>query len=386
MHRDVLARQLETELRGALDAPSLRLLDLAGERPAIDEQREPWIPIKYGPATPDDWFGVVSAIARFRRSPDLAPETLPLAVKVCPRDGLARTLIPWIIEHKAIALDRPYWEYRCAASFDRTAGREQHLYALSGGIPGLRDVLPRCYGHATDVTAGEHALFLEFITDADRLDASGAKADWPRQSVDDALRAAAGWHAAFWEAADIAWAGPRPTTDDMVADIPLWRGLLDDAHARFPTIVTHDVWRRRHRLIDSLQDWHPIKDGLLATLVHNDFNQRNVGFRPQVVVLDWELAECNIAQRDLVEMLTFLLEPNSSREEIDRHVDVHHSAIVAAGIPDLDRDTWFDGFRCELKVEAINRIAHQLLFAAQFPLPYLERINVNIERLLDLYG
>ena len=40
----------------------------------------------------------------------------------------------------------------------------------------------------------------------------------------------------------------------------------------------------------------------------------------------------------------------------------------------------------EIKVQAINRIAMQLLFAAQFPLAYLPRINAMIERLLDLYG
>ena len=47
---------------------------------------------------------------------------------------------------------------------------------------------------------------------------------------------------------------------------------------------------------------------------------------------------------------------------------------------------WIEGFRSELKVEAINRVGHQLLFAAQFSLAYLVRINATIERLLDLYG
>ena len=67
-----------------------------------------------------------------------------------------------------------------------------------------------------------------------RLDATGATADWPADAIDDALRAAAGWHAALWDidAKRGAWAGPRPTTADMVADAPLWRGLLDDARAR----------------------------------------------------------------------------------------------------------------------------------------------------------
>jgi hypothetical protein len=115
MRRNLIAEKLELALRASLAAPLLRLTALDGERPASDEVREPWIPIKYGPASPDDWFGVVPATARFERARGGAVESLRLVVKVNPREGLARTLIPWIIAHQKIALDRPYWEYRTAA-------------------------------------------------------------------------------------------------------------------------------------------------------------------------------------------------------------------------------------------------------------------------------
>jgi hydroxymethylglutaryl-CoA reductase (NADPH) len=388
VRRDAIARHLELALQESLNAPSLRLVELKGMRPPSDEQREPWIPIKYGPASPDEWFGVVPAVALFDRSRGARAQALALVVKVNPREGLARTLIPWIIEQKRIALDRPYYEYRRAAEMDHTGPREQHIYTLAGRTPALRRVLPRCYGSAVDASGDEYALFLELMTDAKGLDATGAEADWPADMIDQALRAAAGWHAAFWniDPKDAAWAGPRPTTGDMIADEPLWRGLLDDARTRFPTIVTDKVWRRRHALIDTLQHWHPVKDTLPATLVHNDFNQRNVGFRPSVVVLDWELVERNIAQRDLVEMLTFVLPNSADRAGIDGHVETHRAALTEAGVSGLDGDSWIEGFRCELKVEAINRVGLQLLFGAQFPLAYLERINATIERLLDLYA
>jgi hypothetical protein len=389
MRRQLIAQHLELALRESLDAPALRLLDLKGERPAIDERREPWIPIKYGPASPDDWFGVVPATVWFERAPGSAAESLALAVKVNPPQGLARTLIPWTIEQKRIVLDRPYWDYRTAAEFDHTAAREPQLYALARTAPALGRVVPRCYGSGADATSGEHVLFLEFLADVSRLDAEGATANWPPTVIDEALRAAAEWHAAFWgiDSTQAAWAGPRPTTDDMVADLPLWRGLLDDARTRFPDLVSEPVWRRRSALIETLADWHRAKEGLPATLVHDDFNQRNVGFRPQLVVLDWELVQRNIAQRDLVEMLTFVLPPSADRRQIDGHVETHRLALIEAGVASgIDRDAWIEGFRCELKVEAINRLALHLLFAAQFPLAYLVRINATIERLLDLYG
>jgi hypothetical protein len=391
MRRDLIAEQLELALRQSLDAPALRLIELRGERPSIDEVREPWIPIKYGPASPDDWFGVVPATARFARSPGGADESLELVVKVNPRQGLARTLIPWIVTHKGIALDRPYWEYCSAAESDRTGARESRLYALAGGTPALCRVLPRCYGGAIDAASGEHALFIEFLSDVKSLDATGATADWPPAAIDDALRAAAGWHAAFWgiDEQKAAWAGPRLSTQDMMADAPLWRGLLDDAHARFPDLVTDKVWRRRRSLIETLPNWHSAKDGLPATLAHDDFNQRNIGFRPNagVVVLDWELVERNIAQRDLAEMLSFVLPPTVERGQVDAHVEAHRLALVAAGVTTgIDPDAWIEGFRCELKIEAINRLSLHFLFAAQFPLAYLVRINATMERLLDLYG
>src|SRR4029450_3656495 len=131
MHRELIAHHLQYSLQQSLEPPRLRLTDISGERPAVDERREPWIPIKYGPAAPDDWFGVVPATVRFERTPRTAPESLNLAIKVNPKQGLARTLIPWIIEHQKIALDRPYWAYRRAAESNHTGAREQHIYALA---------------------------------------------------------------------------------------------------------------------------------------------------------------------------------------------------------------------------------------------------------------
>ena len=104
-------------------------------------------------------------------------------------------------------------------------------------------------------------------------------------------------------------------------------------------------------------------------------------------MLDWELVELNTAHRDIVELLTFVLPSSAGREQIDTHVEKHRKALVALGVTEgFDRDTWVEGFRCELKVEAIDRVGLQLLFAAQFPLAYLARINRSIERLLDIYG
>jgi hypothetical protein len=52
MRRQIIAEQLEAALRASLQAPTLRLVGLDGERPPVDARREPWIEIKYGPGQP----------------------------------------------------------------------------------------------------------------------------------------------------------------------------------------------------------------------------------------------------------------------------------------------------------------------------------------------
>jgi hypothetical protein len=336
VHRSVIAPQLEAALRITLQAPDLRLIELDGERAAHDEEAQPWTTIKYGPGGHDDWFGVVPTRATFTREPGGATESLTVIVKINPRESLATTFMPWIFEQQHIALDRPYWQYRQAAEFGNAAGREPYVYrVIAEQVPSLKAVMPKCYGSAHDPETQESALFLEMVTDMQRLDPGGATFDWPAAEIDAVLRALAGWQAAFWnaDAERPAWAGPRPTTADMAADAPLWRAIVDHGRKYMPQVVTEPVWRRRHRLIDSIADWHAVKDELPATLAHNDFNHRNVGFRQGVVLaLDWELATRNTAHRDLVEFLTVVLPPTVERARVDRHLEAHRLALMAAGV------------------------------------------------------
>src|SRR5215204_7285787 len=88
MRRELIAHELELSLQEFLQAPRLQVIEISGQRPASDERRESWIPIKYGPASDDDWFGVVPATVRFERSPRAASERLDLAIKARPRPNL----------------------------------------------------------------------------------------------------------------------------------------------------------------------------------------------------------------------------------------------------------------------------------------------------------
>src|SRR5690606_13239967 len=105
---------------------------------------------------------------------------------------------------------------------------------------------------------------------------------------------------------------------------------------------------RRHHIVDTIDVWHAVKDRLPVTLVHDDFNNRNCGFRPDPIALDWELVTRDAPQRDLVEMLTFVLPAGAGRSEIDALVEGHRKSIVEAVgylAEGLDAESFGQAFR-----------------------------------------
>jgi hypothetical protein len=169
-------------------------------------------------------------------------ESLPLIVKIGPRRSLSRTFMPWVFEKLGIRFDRPTGSTARPRSSATRPSASCRSIACSEQVPSLRVALPKCYGLAHDTETGEEAMFLEMIGDIRSIDPAGVSFDWPAADIDAALRAAAGWQAAFWGADErrLAWAGPRPTTADM-ADAPLWRAIVDHGRARLPQIVTETV-------------------------------------------------------------------------------------------------------------------------------------------------
>ncbi len=80
-----------------------------------------------------------------------------------------------------------------------------------------------------------------------------------------------------------------------------------------------------HRFADTLQAIQSLDkiDAIIneapQTLVHNDCNPRNMCLRkapasnlPKLCLYDWELATVDTPQRDLVEFLSFVLQPSTS--------------------------------------------------------------------------
>jgi hydroxymethylglutaryl-CoA reductase (NADPH) len=74
-----------------------------------------------------------------------------------------------------------------------------------------------------------------------------------------------------------------------------------------------------------LKDWGKELNLIPKTVIHNDFNSRNVGVRlnGDVVIYDWELSVINFPHRDIVEFLSFTLDIEKNAADWLSYLEFH---------------------------------------------------------------
>ena len=92
------------------------------------------------------------------------------------------------------------------------------------------------------------------------------------------------------------------------------------------------MWTIHRALIDRMSQWWPHLESQTSTLIHNDFNPRNVCLRQTgagftLCAYDWELATVGAPQRDLAEFLCFVLASDTPDGQIDHWIEQHRTAL-----------------------------------------------------------
>lgn len=397
LNRQELPAFVQGCLRESLSMPALRVNGLQILGDAVDFGRsstdEKWRQIKYAPDSPDDLEGVLPL--RVSCEIDGGRHTVEVLMKARTRQGIGSGLIPATMAEVGLELKKPYADYLTSRESVGGYLREIEIFRLQDRHPALQRYLPRYLGDRVDEPRNEFVLLEELVADGTLMDSADDVSGWTPGLISIAIEGIADIHAIWYgrdeELAGMGWLERRATTDDVLSDTGLWRGLAEFSHECFPGEVSETAYRRRLGIIEDILRWHPRKDAMRHTLVHDDFNPRNCGFRPvegrsTLVTYDWELALVDIPQRDLVELLVFTLPATVTRPEVDGHVERHRARLETATGTAIDREEWFEGFRCELYLEAINRVPLQWLFHSRFPSGYAVRINRTLERLLSLYA
>jgi NADP-dependent 3-hydroxy-3-methylglutaryl-CoA reductase len=329
----------------------------------------------------------------YRAGRGAAPSSVDVMVKVKPLDrevtlggGAAAAL-------SGARLREAYDRFKDQLGFAGCHLREHHVYGQDD--PRFVRNVPRLYDAFADDSREAYVLVLERLADVALMDSADDVSGWGRAEVSAALRGIAEVHAVWYrrekELERAPWLASPPSAARMTAMAELWEELGRHAFEEFPEWVSAGDLALHHGLVRSTASWWSEIEAMPRTLIHNDFNPRNIGLRgrngsSRLCAYDWELATLHLPQRDLAELLCFVLGPAASREEVDHYVEVHRRALEEASGSAIDAKEWRDGYALCLRDLALSRIPLYLMAHALRHFAFMERIVGTLRRLIALEG
>jgi aminoglycoside phosphotransferase (APT) family kinase protein len=207
-------------------------------------------------------------------------------------------------------------------------------------VPALRGAL---------VEAGTCTLVLDRISDAVLLDSVDRPEAWTREHIDAAIDGLARLHAVWYGKEDALtqqpWIGHVATASNVAEMSDLWAALAAHAAPSFSSWTGPGIVSIHSRLARDIGTWWRAFDGLPRTLIHHDFNPRNVCLRRsssglELSAYDWELSTVGSPARDLAELLCFVLPDHATDERVHGWIDRHRLRLERETGSPIDAAAW----------------------------------------------
>lgn len=275
-----------------------------------------------------------------------------------------------------------------------TGAHVRELAIYSDDDPRIAAHRPAALAIERDDAAQQWVLTLEAVDDAVLINALSPAA-WTSEAIDAALCGAARIHARWLSEAiepdcrGAQWLPPIRDTASRVAMTPLWRALAEHAASR-PAWRAPRLRATHAELVTNVAAWSRELDAAPRTLIHNDFNPRNIAIRRRdgrltLCAFDWELATLGAPQRDIAELLCFVLPPNAPRETIRRWVERSRSLFNEATGRGVERAVWERGFSAALCDLLVDRLAMLAMIDRVRPQRFLPRVTAAWLNLFDCF-
>jgi thioester reductase-like protein len=233
-----------------------------------------------------------------------------------------------------------------------------------------------------DDDRGEWLVALEYVSDAHVANASDRA--WSSTEIDAALRGLAVLHAVWrdrWETLITkSWLAPRRSSAHLAKMLPLWSALAANARPAFMNWAGPALVKAHESLLSEIDRWWQPLENSLQTLIHNDFNPRNIMLRGHPLRLcayDWELATIGAPQRDLAEFLCFTLAPETAADDAPFWLQRYRLLLEEQTGTAIDPLEWEMGFRAALGDFLIDRLAMYAMIHRFRPQSFLPRVVRN---------
>ncbi len=248
---------------------------------------------------------------------------------------------------------------------------------------------PALLGSILDDERRIWALALENVRGGVLMNASDDRPGWTSEHIAAVIDGLAALHAIWYgreiELRRLPWIGHVQSAVSMPEMRDLWTALARQAAPSFSSWARPEIGAVQQQLIDTIACWWPSMEIGPRTLIHNDFNPRNLCLRDgRLLAYDWELATVGAPQRDLAEVLTFVLPPDVRAPELQRWIDRHRLALERTTGASIDAGIWQTGFRAALCELLINRFSMYAVVHRVRRQAFLPRVVRTWWRLFEL--
>ncbi len=319
----------------------------------------------------------------------------PSEIEVLVKDKAKDRVMHQLITETAMLCDAELGK-QCARFESALGLRGSHLRELAlyrDPHPQLEQYMPRCFGVSGSAPRGVWSIAIEYLKDAELVGSAEASGQWTPTHIDAAVRGAASIHSVWYGREDDLrskpWVAPELTPADAVAMTSFWRALATFSDTYFGAWSGGTLLPMQLQFVQTIGTWWREIAALPGTLIHNDFNPRNLAFRRQpgecrVCVFDWELARIGLPQHDLAELLCFVLPNGASAEDLARWQELHRLELsFQAGVA-IEPAAWRRGFLLALRHLAIDRLPFYALAQRFKPREYLPRVIGNWMKLHEM--
>ena len=337
-------------------------------------------------------FGKPSGLFRYRLT-DVARNTRDVFIKLKPDDKAVLDVAATVAELSVKGMGTIFSAFNRQTGLAGCHKREIAVYGQSD--PRFKRHTPHACLLVDNDEEQRWIIVLEAIECPIFMDTRAEARRWSAEHIFNCINGLAELHS-IWSGREAELMSQNTlcnvlSVKDMEDAKPLWFALARHADSFMATATGETLETIRNELIDSVHTWWQAIETLDRTLIHNDFNPRNIALvdqqgQPTLCAFDWELAALGLPQRDLAEFLCFVLPPDHDRSESMHYIEHHRKMLERASGRAIDLDNWLHGFQLALFDLVINRIPMYTLIHRIRPQCFLQRMTQTWHTLFKEYG
>ena len=253
--------------------------------------------------------------------------------------------------------------------------------------------IPKIYGIYQNTDREAYVIIMERLKNMVLMDSaddiSGWKAEHIYTAIDGITEIHSIWYGKEEELKKLPWIGHYPNTKRMLELSRLWELLGVNLKDEFPELISENDLNRYRERVKKIPEWWGAIEHMPKTLIHNDFNPRNIAFRQtdtglRLCAYDWELSTIHLPQHDLCELLSFVLSHETSREELTHYAEYQRKALEKACGIAINADDWWQGVRSCFWDLMVNRFSLYVLAHSVQDYKFMNRMMNTAKQLIEI--